>query len=32
MRTDIPVPRTLSGRPSRFLPGPADIVTALDLW
>jgi hypothetical protein len=32
MRTDIPVPRTLSGQPSRLLPAPADIDTKLDLW
>jgi DNA polymerase-1 len=32
MRTDIPVPRTPGGQPSRLLPSPADIVTTLDLW
>jgi DNA polymerase-1 len=32
MRTDIPIPRTLNGRPSPLLPAPADVVTLLDLW
>ncbi|MEU5882945.1 5'-3' exonuclease H3TH domain-containing protein [Spirillospora sp. NPDC047279] len=32
LRTDVPLPRTLTGSPSPFLPPAAEVLDKLDLW